>query len=54
MRFQSPGQKFLQLLALLLLAVTAATAQQPLNTLLVDVDHRPAISLNGHGTTSST
>ena len=27
--------------------VTSAFAQQPLNTLLVDIDHRPATSLNG-------
>ena len=47
MRFQSLSQKFIPFLALALLAVTAATAQQPLNTLLVDVDHRPAVSLDG-------
>ncbi|MGA7806691.1 MAG: sugar-binding domain-containing protein, partial [Bradyrhizobium sp.] len=45
MRVQSISQKLLPLLALPLL--TAATAQQPLNTLLVDVDHRPAITLDG-------
>ncbi len=47
MRFQSIFQKFIPFLVLPLLAVTAMTAQQPLNTLLVDVDHRPAISLDG-------
>jgi beta-glucuronidase len=47
MRVQSLSQKFIPFLALPLLAVTAATAQQPLNTLLVDGDHRPAVSLDG-------
>ena len=46
MRLQSLSQKLPPLLlALPLLA--AATAQQPLNTLLVDVDHRPATTLDG-------
>jgi beta-glucuronidase len=47
MCFRAISQKCIWLLALPLLAVTVVTAQQPLNTLLVDVDHRPAISLNG-------
>jgi beta-glucuronidase len=47
MRFRSLSQKFILFLAFALLAVTAVTAQQPLNTLLVDVDHRPTISLDG-------
>jgi beta-glucuronidase len=47
MRFQSFAQKFKLFFAFPLLVVTAARAQQPLNTLLVDVDHRPAISLDG-------
>ncbi len=46
MRLQSIFRKITSV-ALPLLAVTAATAQQPLNTLLVDVDHRPAVSLDG-------
>jgi hypothetical protein len=45
--FQSFTEKFKLLSALPLLVVTVAPAQQPLNTLLVDVDHRPAISLDG-------
>jgi beta-glucuronidase len=44
MRFQSIVQKFIPFP---LLAVAAVVAQQPLNTLLVDVDHRPGISLDG-------
>jgi beta-glucuronidase len=47
MRFQSLSQKFTLLFGLVLLVVTVAPAQEPLNTLLVDVDHRPAISLDG-------
>jgi beta-glucuronidase len=48
MRQRVLSPDFLLLSALLFLAsVTAAIAQQPLNTLLVDVDHRPAISLDG-------
>lgn len=47
MRSQSLFQKVIRFLALPLLAVAAGTAQQPLNTLLVDVDHRPATSLAG-------
>lgn len=47
MRLLSLSKAFLSLLALPLLALSAATAQQPLNTLLVDVDHRPSVSLDG-------
>ncbi len=46
-RFQYFSQTFTTLLVFSLLALSAATAQQPLNTLLVDVDHRAAMSLDG-------
>jgi len=46
MRFQSIFQ-LAPVFLLALLAATPSAAQQPFSTLLVDVDHRPAISLDG-------
>ncbi len=46
MRFQSIFQ-LAPVFLLPLLAATPSFAQQPFSTLLVDVDHRPAISLDG-------
>jgi beta-glucuronidase len=47
MRSQFASQILIPLLALPVLSVMVASAQQSLNTLLVDVDHRTAISLDG-------
>jgi len=46
-RFPFSGSQCLAAVAALAGALFPAYAQQPLKTLLVDVDHRPAMSLNG-------